>query len=47
VTEQEFAALPAEYSHEPALGLKAGGDGLDFALHILAAARNASAVTAC
>ncbi len=35
VTEQEFAALPAEYSHEPALGLIAGDDGLDFALHIL------------
>jgi ribosomal protein L3 glutamine methyltransferase len=36
VTEQEFAALPAEYGHEPALGLKAGDDGLDFALRILA-----------
>ena len=35
VTEQEFAALPAEYSHEPALGLRAGDDGLDFALKIL------------
>lgn len=38
VTEQEFAALPPEYGHEPALGLKAGDDGLDFALRILAEA---------
>ncbi len=38
VTEQEFAALPPEYGYEPALGLKAGNDGLDFALRILAAA---------
>ena len=38
VTEREFAALPAEYGHEPALGLKAGSDGLDFALRILAEA---------
>jgi len=38
VTEQEYAALPPEYSHEPALGLRAGDDGLDFALRILAEA---------
>ncbi len=38
VTEQEFAALPPEYDHEPASGLMAGADGLDFALRILAEA---------
>ena len=38
VTEQEFAALPPEYAHEPKLGLTAGDDGLDFALRILAQA---------
>jgi ribosomal protein L3 glutamine methyltransferase len=35
VTEQEFSALPPEYSHEPSLALRAGDDGLDFALRIL------------
>ena len=38
VTEQEYAALPPEYGHEPALGLRAGDDGLDFAMRILAEA---------
>ncbi len=38
VTDDEFAALPGEYAHEPKLGLTAGADGLDFALAILAAA---------
>lgn len=35
VTRDEVAALPPEYSHEPALGLIAGDDGLDLALKIL------------
>ncbi|MEO8010110.1 MAG: 50S ribosomal protein L3 N(5)-glutamine methyltransferase [Dokdonella sp.] len=38
VSEQEFADLPAEYAHEPKLGLTAGSDGLDIALRILAQA---------
>jgi len=29
VGSREFASLPAEYAHEPALGLRAGRDGLD------------------
>ncbi len=35
VTEAEYAAMPAEYAHEPKLGLTAGRDGLDLALRIL------------
>ncbi len=35
VTHDETDALPAEYQHEPELGLRAGDDGLDLALEIL------------
>jgi ribosomal protein L3 glutamine methyltransferase len=35
VTNDETDALPAEYAFEPDLGLRAGDDGLDFALKIL------------
>lgn len=35
VTHDETDALPAEYRHEPELGLRAGDDGLDLALEIL------------
>jgi ribosomal protein L3 glutamine methyltransferase len=35
VTEDEYAALPGEYSHEPKLGLTSGQDGLDICLRIL------------
>lgn len=35
VTTAEYAALPAEYAHEPKLGLEAGHDGLDIALRLL------------
>ena len=35
VTHAEYAAMPAEYSHEPVLGLTSGDDGLDITLRIL------------
>jgi ribosomal protein L3 glutamine methyltransferase len=35
VTEDEYAALPGEYAHEPKLGLTSGQDGLDICLRIL------------
>ncbi len=39
VSDEEMAGLPAEYLAEPELGLRAGGDGLDFARKILAQAK--------
>ncbi|MDF0750401.1 50S ribosomal protein L3 N(5)-glutamine methyltransferase [Marinobacter sp. 71-i] len=38
VDAEDIADMPAEYSHEPELGLAAGGDGLDIAHSILARA---------
>lgn len=35
VTDAQTDALPAEYAHEPELGLRAGADGLDLALKLL------------
>ena len=35
VTEDEYAALPGEYAHEPKLGLTSGADGLDLCLRML------------
>ena len=38
VTEDEYAALPGEYRHEPKLGPTSGADGLDLCLRLLAEA---------
>lgn len=39
VGAEEMVALPPEYGHEPALGLRSGSDGLDVVTRILAGAR--------
>ena len=40
VDAEDFADMPAEYQHEPALGLACGDDGLDLVRRMLAEAAN-------
>lgn len=40
VDQHDYQSMPAEYRHEPALGLQAGHDGLDLVRRILAGAAN-------
>ncbi|WP_230425619.1 50S ribosomal protein L3 N(5)-glutamine methyltransferase [Spartinivicinus ruber] len=44
VDAEDMADMPAEFHHEPALGLEAGADGLDLAKQILAKAADYLAV---
>ena len=39
VSDDEMETLPAEFEHEPALGLRSGADGLEIVARILAGAR--------
>lgn len=40
VSAEDVAALPAEYHHEPVMGLEGGGDGLDIVRRIIAGAKD-------